>query len=184
MKFFFLFAFFFLASVAVSAQDIYLTRNGKITFFSHTSVEDIDAVNNEVFSTINIKNGNLQFLVLIKGFQFKKAAMQQHFNDKEYLNSTEFPKSEFKGSVVDLSKVNFTKDGTYPVQVEGNLTLHGVTNKIKSDGSIIINGGKINSSAKFLIKLSDYKITVPSIVTAKVAETVEVTVNCTYQPYK
>lgn len=184
MKFFFLFAFLILASAVTSAQDIYLTRNGKISFFSHTSAEDIDAVNNEVFSTLNIKNGNLQFLVLIKGFQFKKAAMQQHFNDKEYLNSTEFPKSEFKGSVTDLGKVNFTKDGTYPVLVEGNLTLHGVTNKIKSEGSIIISGGKISSSARLQIKLSDYKITVPSIVTAKVAETVDVTVNCSYQPYK
>jgi polyisoprenoid-binding protein YceI len=168
----------------IYSQDIQLTRNGKITFFSKTNVENIDAVNNEVFSSLNTKTGSIQFLVLIKSFQFKKASMQQHFNDVEYLNSTEYPKSDFKGTINEVSKVNFTKDGTYPVVVEGSLTMHGVTNKIKIDGIINVKSGKINSSSKFIIKLTDYKITVPSIVSTKVAEQVEVTVNCNYEPFK
>jgi polyisoprenoid-binding protein YceI len=173
-----------LCSFNLFAQDIHLTRNGKITFFSKTNVEDIDAVNNEVTSTINTKTGALQFLVLIKGFQFKKAAMQQHFNDVEYMNSTLYPKADFKGTMKDLSKVDFSKDGTYPVSVEGNLTIHGVTNKVSANGTVTVKGGKISSSAKFQLKLADYKVTVPSISAAKVSEVVDVTVSCTYDPYK
>jgi polyisoprenoid-binding protein YceI len=171
-------------SMKLTAQDVHLTRNGKISFFSHTNIEDIDAVNNEVTSTINTKTGAMQFLVLIKSFQFKKASMQQHFNDDDYMNSSVYPKADFKGTIKDMSKIDFSKDGSYPVVVDGNLTMHGVTNKVMVKGIITVKGGKISSSSKFAIKLADYKVSVPSIVSDKVAEVVDVTVTCTYEPYK
>lgn len=166
------------------AQDIQLTRNGTISFYSHTAVEDINAKNNQVFSSINTQTGVLQFLVLIKSFQFKNASMQQHFNDVEYMNSSVYPKSEFKGTIKELSKVNFSKDGVYPVVVEGNLTLHGVTNSVVTQGTIVVKNGNIQTESKFKINLADYKIKVPSIVTAKIAESVDVTIRCAYEPYK
>ena len=177
-------SFLFFTVMKLQAQDIHLTRNGKITFFSHTGIEDISATNNEVTSTVNTKTGAVQFLVLIKSFQFKKAAMQQHFNSNEYMNSDVFPKADFKGSIKDIHAIDFSKDGTYPVLVEGNLTMHGVTNKVIVKGSVTVKGGKLNCDTKFPVKLADYKITVPSIVTEKVAETIDITVVCNYEPYK
>lgn len=168
----------------LQAQDLHLTRNGQITFFSTTPVEDIKAANNEVSSVINIKTGAMQFVVLIKSFQFKKAAMQDHFNRKDYMDSDNFPKSEFKGTITDPGKVDFTKDGTYPVTVEGNLTMHGVTNKLKTTGLIMVKDGKISTSSKFKIKLADYKISIPAIVSSKIAEVVEINVTCNYNPYQ
>lgn len=166
------------------AQDMYITRNGQVTFFSTTPVEDIKAANNEVSSVMNTKTGAMQFIVLIKSFQFKKTAMQEHFNRKDYMDSDNFPKSEFKGTIIDLSKVDFKKDGNYPVTVEGSLTMHGVTNKLKTSGVISVKEGRISSSSKFKIKLADYKIYVPAIVSSKVADVVEVTVNCSYDLYQ
>jgi len=160
----------------------HITRNGKVGFFSHTKIEDIRAANNEVFSSLNTQTGALQYLVLIKSFQFKNAAMQQHFNEKEYMNSNEFPKSEFKGSITNLSAVNFKKDGSYPVNVEGDLTMHGITNKVKTTGTITIKSGKISSNAVFKVKMADYGIKVPAIATAKIAETIEITADCNYEP--
>ena len=37
------------------------------------------------------------------------------------MNSDEFPKFTFKGNIVDLSTVDFTKDGSYKTEVEGRL---------------------------------------------------------------
>lgn len=180
----FLFFFFLLTVPFLQAQELYITRNGQISFFSTTPVEDIKAANNEVSSVINIKTGAMQFVVLIKSFQFKKAAMQEHFNMKNYMNSDNFPKSEFKGTITDLGKVDFSKEGSYPVTVEGNLTMHGVTNKLRTNGTVTVKDGRISTLSKFNIKLADYKISVPSIVSSKVAEVVEITVNCTYDPYQ
>jgi len=179
----FIFTSFFFSTNFVQAQN-YITRNGKISFYSHTKIEDIKAVNNEVFSSLNTQTGALQFLVLIKGFQFKNAAMQQHFNDKEYMSSSEFPKSEFKGTITNPEAVNFQKDGRYDVTVNGKLTMHGVTNDVQANGTLLVKTGKISSQAVFKVKLVDYKIKVPAIATAKIAEDIEITIDCTYEPFK
>lgn len=179
-----LFFLMLVATAHVQAQDMQLTRNGQISFFSTTPVEDIRAVNNEVSSVLNTKTGAMQFVVLIKSFQFKKAAMQEHFNKENYMNSDLYPKAEFKGNITDLSKVDFSKDGTYPVSVEGNLTMHGVTNKMKAPGTVTVKDGKVSAASKFNVKLADYKITVPAFVSAKIAETVEINVNCNYELYQ
>jgi polyisoprenoid-binding protein YceI len=174
-----LLCFFYL--LQLQAQDNYMTRNGQISFFSSTPLEDIKATNNEVASVINRKTGSVQFIVLIKSFQFRKAAMQGHFNSKDYMDSDRYPKAELKGSITNVSTVDFTKDGTYAATVEGTLNMHGVVNKITVPGKITVKGSAITATAVFSINLADYKISVPTIVSKKVAEKVEVTVNCNYQ---
>jgi hypothetical protein len=121
------------------AQKVYATRNGKISI-SSPSDEDIKAVNNEVTSRV-ADNGQMTFSLLIKGFKFRLAEMQVHFND-QYLESNQFPRADFKGNIVNLANVDFNKDGSYPVTVKGSLTLHGVTKEITVNGTILIKAGK------------------------------------------
>src|ERR1700712_683372 len=124
MKKLFVAAALLVAGFSLNAQT-YLTKAGQITFFSTTSAEDIKATNNEAVSTLDAKTGAYNFTVLVKGFIFPKALMQEHFNGEYYMNSTKFPKSDFKGTVDKISKVNFKKDGVYKVTVTGDLTMHG-----------------------------------------------------------
>lgn len=168
----------------IKAQSVYFTKNGLISFYSQTPLENIEAKNNDVASKFNTQSGDLEIQLLIKGFQFKKAAMQEHFNEKDYMDSDNFPKSIYKGKITDISKVDFKKNGTYPVSTEGDLTLHGVTNKIKTTGTMVVNGESVTINAAFTIKLEDYKVKVPAIVSKKVAETVTIKIDCIYQLYK
>lgn len=184
MKKIILSAFVTLGIITTHAQSVFFTKNGTVSFFSSTPLENIDASNSAVASKINSQTGDMEFQMLIKGFQFKKASMQQHFNDKDYMDSDNFPKSTFKGKITDLSKVNFKKDGTYTVTVEGDLTIHGVTKKVSTSGTITVAGEKVNSKATFTVLLKDYNVSVPSFVSKKVAESVQVKVNCDYQLYK
>jgi polyisoprenoid-binding protein YceI len=160
------------------AQKFY-TKNGLVSFYSKAPVEDIQADNNEVLSVINTATGDVQFSLLNTGFHFKKALMEEHFNE-DYMESDKYPKSTFKGKITNLSEVNFTKDGTYNVTVAGDLTMHGVTNKVTATGTITIKGGAISATSKFKIQLADYKITIPSVVKNNIAETIEITVSCSY----
>ncbi|MEO8766409.1 MAG: YceI family protein [Ginsengibacter sp.] len=166
----------------VTAQ-IQLTRNGKVTFFSLAPLENIEAVNNEVTSILDVKKGEFAFVVLIKSFKFKKALMEEHFNEN-YMESNTFPKASFKGSITDMSKLDFTKDGTYPVTVAGDLTIHGITKKVEAPGTLTITGDIINATSKFSAKVKDYNIKIPSVVENKIAETVDVSVDCKYEPSK
>jgi len=161
-----------------SAQKYY-TKNGSISFFSKTSMENIKADNNQVLSVLNAQTGEIQFSVLIKSFHFEKALMEEHFNEN-YLESEKFPKASFKGTITDMSRVNFTTDGMYTVPVSGDLTLHGVTKKITTTGTITIKGGKLSALSRFFIKLADYNISIPSVVKDNIAESVEVTVNSSF----
>ena len=157
----------------------YYTKNGTISFFSSTSMEDIKADNNQVMSVLNAQTGDMQFSVIVKSFHFKKALMEEHFNEN-YMESSKFPKSTFKGTVADISKVNFTKDGSYPVTVAGDLTIHGVTQKVSTPGTITVQAGKIKGNAVFKVALADYSIAVPKLVEKNISKTIEITVNCLY----
>ena len=177
-------AFFiaFLFSINASAQT-YLTRTGRVSFFSKTPMEDIEANNNEVTGILDTKKGEFAFVALIKSFKFQKALMEEHFNEN-YMESNTFPKANFKGVITDLSKVNFAKDGIYPVSVKGDLTIHGVTKNIEAPGTITVSQGKINAKSNFNIKIKDYNIKVPGAVVNKIAETINISVDCKYEPFK
>lgn len=167
------------SALTVNAQKVF-TKNGKISFFSKTDMEDISADNNQVMSVLNTQTGDLQFSVLIKSFKFEKALMEEHFNEN-YMESNKFPKASFKGALDDKSKVDFTKDGNYKVNISGDLSIHGVTKKVNAvPGTIIIKDGKATGTSKFNVKLADYEIAVPSVVKKNISETIEITVSCLY----
>jgi polyisoprenoid-binding protein YceI len=159
----------------------YMTKNGYIGFYSHTPIEDIKADNNQVASVLDIASGEMVFQVLIKSFRFEKALMEEHFNEN-YMESEKYPKAIFKGKITNLSAVNFSKNGTYDAIVEGDLTIHNVTNKISTKGTIEIVTGGINATSKFMIAPEDYKISIPWIIRDKINKTLEVTVTMKYTP--
>lgn len=169
-------------SVQLSAQSKFITRTGTISFFSSTNAENIDATNSEAFSLVDITKGEVAFQVLITGFKFKKALMEEHFNEN-YMESTKFPKAVFQGTITDLSKLNLKNNGSYTVNVTGNLTMHGITNKVTIPATINIQGSKLSATSKFDVYLADYKIRVPSVVSKQVSESVAVSINCAYEPY-
>lgn len=169
-------AIIFTGLQTATAQKLY-TKNGLISFFSSTPVENIKAENNQVLCVLNAQTGELQFSLLNKGFHFPKALMEEHFNEN-YMESNKYPKSTFKGTVADIAKVSFDKDGTYPVTVTGDLTMHGVTKKVSAGGSIIVKGGKATASSKFNAVLADYNIIIPKTVKGNISESIEITVNC------
>lgn len=173
IKVFAVVATFLLIGYQAEAQKIFGTRNGRITFESPTD-GDVKAVNNEVTSRI-ADNGQLTFSLLMKGFKFKLAEMQEHFND-QYAESTKFPRADFKGNIANLKEVNFTKDGTYKVSVKGDLTMHGVTKNVTVNGVLEIKGGKPMARGSFVITLKDFKIDASSV-----SEKVNVEVSCQYQ---
>jgi len=164
-------------------QTTYYTKTGKIDFFSSTPMEDIEAVNNEVNSFLNIEKNELVFAVLIKGFKFQKSLMQEHFNEN-YMESDKFPKAQFKGNIVDFDATNYKKDGEYKVNVKGDLTIHGVTKSVNIPGMIVVKGGKISAISKFKVKCADYDIKIPSVVSNKISEEIEVNVDMKYEPYE
>ncbi len=172
---------FILTAININTRaQVYFTKNGKISFFSRASLENISAANNQVISVLNTTTGSLQFSLLNSAFHFPKAKMEEDFNE-DYMESNKYPKSTFKGVITDIGDISSLKDGSYPVNVKGDLMIHGVTKNITAPGTITIRDGKISAESTFKVLLKDYNISIPSIVINKIAENIEVTVNCIYE---
>jgi polyisoprenoid-binding protein YceI len=171
------------AASVVVGQDRFFTKTGHISFHSKTNVEDIDAYNRSVSCVLDTKTGSIQFAVVMKGFEFKKALMQEHFNEN-YVESDKYPKSVFKGQISNNASINYTTPGTYPLKVKGQLTIHGETNEIETDGTMTVKDGKIISASEFQVAIADYKISVPALVKDNISKTINIRVSCTLEPLK
>lgn len=153
------------------------TTSAIINFDATTSIDDLPkAENKTVIAAIDPANGIVQFEAAIKNFAFSNPTIQDHFNGKNWMNSDEFPKATFSGNIINLSAVNFSKDGTYQANVEGVLTIRGKEGKVKTPATIVVKDGTITTTAVFSIKLSDYGIEGAPIAAGKVAKEPKITV--------
>ena len=174
---------FLLVTVFSYAQQRYVTRDGRISFFSEAPLENIEAHNHQVTSLLDIEKNEVVASMFIKDFEFHKALMQEHFNEN-YLESDKFPKATFQGVLKGEHPIDVTKNGTYQVESDGKLILHGVTKAVKIAGTLEVKDNTVIVKAKFKIAIRDYNIDVPSIVVKNIAEIVEVTVDLKYSPQK
>jgi len=164
------------------AQDKYFTKNGTIIFDATTSTspEKVSAINKSAACVLDTKTGNIQFSVLMQGFEFEQALMREHFHEN-YLESEKFPKSIFKGQISNSSAINYGKNGTYDVSVKGQMLMHGITKPLETKGKLIVNNGKISVAANFSILLADYQVLVPRLVGDKVGKNATIKVDCALQ---
>lgn len=169
-------------SVSLSFAQKHFTRSANISFFSDTPMEKIEAHNHQATSVVDLEKNEMVFSVLMKSFEFEKALMQEHFNEK-YVESDKFPKAQFKGTFKSDTNVDLKKDGNYPVEISGTMNLHGVDKPMSTKGVFTVKAGKLTGKADFKLKLADYDIAVPSVVKENIAEEVKITVDAAYEPY-
>jgi len=154
-----------------------MTRTGFIGFYSKTSLEDINAENNQVYAVMDLGKKNLAFSALLKGFIFRKELMQEHFNEN-YVESDKYPKASFTGTYT--GDITATSNGSYKITVKGNLMLHNITKPLEVPATVEINNGKLSGTADFKLKPEDFNIIIPSLVRDKIEGliTVHVKIDC------
>jgi len=160
-----------------SRAQLFMTTNGEVSIFSKTPMENIDAVNKSVSSIINTATNEVAVQMRITNFVFPNKLMQEHFNEN-YLESEKFPSATFKGKIKEA--IDLTVAGTYPITASGTATIHGVTRPIDLKGTIISTGTSLALTCTFEVKLVDYKVDIPKIVFAKIAEVIKVSSKINY----
>jgi len=172
-------------TIAVANQSFaqkYLSKAAQVSFFSKAALENIEAHNRQGTTVVDFEKNEMVFTVLMKSFEFDKALMQEHFNEK-YVESAKYPKATFKGKFTPKGEIALVKDGEYPVTVEGTMEIKGKTNPVKAEGVFTVKGGKLSGTSKFDIVLADYDIKIPGAVKDNIAEKVQVTVKADYDAY-
>lgn len=162
-----------IASFANLFAQKYTTKTGTLKFeASVPSFEEVAGENKTVSAVLEADKGNIAVLALVKGFRFKIALMEEHFNEN-YAESDKFPKATFTGKIngFDVNKLSSTAS---EYTISGDLTFHGKTQKVSSKAKISKSGDKISITGNFELKPEDYDIKIPGTVRNKVAKTVTV----------
>lgn len=156
------------------------TRNGKVTFVSDAPLEKIRATNTKGMSVIDLSSGKIEWAVLIRAFQFKKALMQEHFNEN-YMESSKYPKASFKGQILNIDNIDFSTPGDYDIDIKGMIIVRGIEKEFESDGKIHVSENGIKANSYFDLVLEDYGIEIPGVVKDNISKTVQVMVEADYQ---
>ncbi len=154
---------------SVNSQEKYLTKTGTVSFeASVPAFEKVAATNNAATAIYNRDNDEFAALVLVKGFRFKNALMEEHFNEN-YAESDTYPKAFFKGHI---------KHDNSSSVISGTLTFHGKTVALKAIPiDFKFTDNHIEMSGDFIVNNSDFGIKIPKIVRKKVSETIQVSFN-------
>ena len=171
--------FCFVTSIffSLQAQKIYATKTGQVSFNASSPIEKIAGVNNQVDSKMVDKSGQIVFSILIKSFKFENQLMEDHFNEN-YMESTKFPKADFKGFITNVASVNFAKDGTYDVSAKGTLTIDGKGKEMTVPGTITIAGGKPTIKASLNIPLKEFRH--GSYIGTQISDNAKTVIVCKY----
>jgi polyisoprenoid-binding protein YceI len=167
-------------SSSASAQR-YSTRTGSVSFFSVSIMEDIEAKTNQGAALLDMQTTQVAFAIPIRSFEFKRTLMQEHFNEN-YMESDRFPKATFKGRVTNLNVDQLHKGGAQRVNVEGDLTLHGVTRRVQTTGSLEIASGRLLVHTLFSVAPADYALDVPLLVREHIGKVVTIRVSMACDP--
>jgi polyisoprenoid-binding protein YceI len=169
----------FLLVISSNSQERYLTKNGAINFFSKAPMEDIKADNNQVLSIVDATNSKMAISILMKSFLFKKALMQEHFNEN-YVESDTFPKATFKGDILNFDAIT---EVASKQKVKGILTIHGVEKEITIDANFTKTADSILVDGDFMLNLEDFEVEIPAVVAKNIAKNIKVSFNFNHKPY-
>lgn len=170
----------FLVAASGRAQQKYSTTSGSVSFTSDAELEIINATSDKLQGLIDAASNQFAFSIEIRSFRgFNSEMQREHFNEK-YMESENFPRARFSGKIIE--QVDFTTPGTYEVRAKGDLEIHGQkqTRIIKSQ--LTIANGKLEIRSDFIVPLSDHNISIPTIVSQKIATEISVSIRASLIP--
>lgn len=190
--------FLIFVSMSVSAQTFTVdskdARN-QAQFISDAPFEKIVGVSSGLDATVMINKDDItnspkgMVKVPISNIKTGIDLRDEHLRSKDWLNAEEYPYAEFhlKGiknpsskTLVNGERVKATLVGTFSVhgkshevEVPAQLTYfkESEQTKARTEGNLLV------ANTEFTIKLSDYGVSIPSMVVGKVNEEVRITAN-------
>ena len=150
-----------------------ITKSGIVNFDAvENTFEPVKAQNKTATCILDTTNGQIASQILMKGFEFKIALMEEHFNEN-YVESDKYPKATLKGKIENF---NYSKLSTsfQNIQIKGTIELHGKIKDIVIDGKIKKNADNTELTTNFILVPEDFNIEIPSIVRGKIGKKVNV----------
>lgn len=164
----------FLVSSQIYGQKYY-TKTGNLKFeASAEAFEPVAAEHTGTTAVLETTSGKLAVLALVRGFHFRNALMEEHFNEN-YIESDKFPKASFSGLIEEFTMSALDEKESF--DLAGKLTLRGKAKDVATKAMIKEEGSDIHITASFIVSPQDFDIDIPKVVREKIAEEIEISVD-------
>ncbi|MFN0049886.1 MAG: YceI family protein [Cytophagales bacterium] len=158
------------------AQQTYKSLNGRISFSSQKGMNLLEAFSENLYVKFEPHSQKINLKVQVTSFNFTNCSklVEKTFNDI-YMESHKYHWAKFEGRIIDT--LNLKIVGSKNVAVEGILTIHGVQQSKKVNGTMAVNAdNSILLRTKFNVLLSDFQIIVLNEDIDRLANTIEIEV--------
>ncbi len=165
---------------ALSAQTSrYYCEEGDVHFISDAPLEIIEASSNTLKGILDPSTRQFAFAIDIINFVgFNSALQREHFREN-YMEISRFSTATFEGKIIE--QIDLTQTGTYSIRAKGKMTIHGQTHEIIIPCQVKTDGSSFLATSSLVIRLADYNIAIPKVVSRKIAEEVTVTVQAEFK---
>jgi hypothetical protein len=161
----------------VLGQKKLTVQKAQMAFTSDAELELISASSDKVQGLIDPVSNQFAFTVDVNTFRgFNSELQRQHFNEK-YMESERYPKARFSGKIIE--PIDFSTDQSYEVRAKGELDIHGQRQTRIIKTKVTIKDGIVYLTSNFFVPLSDHNISIPSIVSQKIATEIEINFQAT-----
>lgn len=173
-----LFLLLFFANYCFSQKTEFIERQGDVTFFSYTAVENIQAKNTQTLSIFNTQTNEIAVRILMRAFVFKKPLMHEHFNES-YIESDLYPEATFTGKIIDFDSSLKT---TQTKIIKGFFRLKNISKPVEIKAQITKDNKNYIISGDLDVLINDYNIKVPALLSPNISKKIEVSFNFKYTP--
>ncbi len=173
IQLFFLLQFLILQTVEVELQ-IDQEKENLVKFISDAPIESFEGITNNIDGYIYFENNDfstnseIYFEVDLRTIDTGIGLRNRHMRDN-YLETDKYPFTFFNGKISE-TKMNQEK---ISVMVEGEIFIHGIKQKLKTQGEIFDFQDGYRITTNFDIKLSDFKIDIPKVMFLKLNEVIK-----------
>jgi hypothetical protein len=166
----------------ISFAQLYKAQQGSVKFTSNAPLELIQAQSAKISGLLKTTDKSFAFSIPMSSFEgFNSSLQRTHFNEN-YVESARYPNATFEGKIIE--DIDFGTPGTYEIRGKGKFSVHGVELVRIIKCQMIILNDKITITSKFSVMLADHNIKIPSVVSKKITEEIEVEIHITMIPKK
>ncbi|MFZ1290331.1 MAG: YceI family protein [Melioribacteraceae bacterium] len=167
-------SFVSIINLVASEFHVKKTEKNSVKFISDAPIENFEGVTNNIdgylYYEIELTNNSqLHFEVDLRTLDTGIGLRNRHMREN-YLETDEYPMAAFSGKIVKAEKLSENK---YKVNVSGEMNIHGVNKKQNIDGTVEFIDDEIKITTNFIVKLTDHKIDVPSLMFMKIDENMD-----------
>ncbi len=158
----------------LSAQE-FKTTNGNVEFLSKASFNEFTGTSDHLNGLMDLTKKTFDFYLDLNTLKTGIGLRDRHMREN-YLETKKYPFAEFSGMIQEPFTLQIGE--SREVTAKGKFKIHGVEKNISVPGKLTaVSDSELRLEAEFKLMLTDFNISIPSVMFYELSEEQVVTIN-------